>query len=85
MQVSGKKKVRIGKIVNNKMQKTVVVNVERRTPHPLYQRVVKQTKKYLAHDEREECGVGDKVKIIETRPLSKRKRWRVLEIIEKAQ
>ncbi|OGW15015.1 MAG: 30S ribosomal protein S17 [Nitrospinae bacterium RIFCSPLOWO2_12_FULL_45_22] len=67
------------------MQKTVVVNVERRTPHPLYQRVVKQTKKYLAHDEREECGVGDKVKIIETRPLSKRKRWRVLEIIEKAQ
>ena len=85
MQVSGKKKVRIGKIVNNKMQKTVVVNVERRTPHPLYQRVVKQTKKYLAHDEREDCGVGDKVKIIETRPLSKRKRWRVLEIIEKAQ
>jgi len=85
VQVSGKKKVRIGKIVNNKMQKTVVVNVERRTPHPLYQRVVKQTKKYLAHDEREECGVGDKVKIIETRPLSKRKRWRVLEIIEKAQ
>jgi small subunit ribosomal protein S17 len=65
------------------MQKTVVVKVERTPFHPLYRRIVRRSKKYLAHDEKGECQVGDKVKIIETRPLSKRKRWRILEIIEK--
>lgn len=85
MQVSGKRKIRVGEVVSDKMQKTVVVKVERRTPHPLYRRIVRKDKKYLAHDERGECQVGDKVKIMETRPLSKRKRWRVLEIIDRTQ
>jgi small subunit ribosomal protein S17 len=85
VQVTGKKKIRIGEVVKDKMQKTVVVNVERRNPHPRYHRVIKQNKKYLAHDERDQCRVGDKVRIVETRPLSKRKRWRVLEIISKVQ
>jgi small subunit ribosomal protein S17 len=85
VQGKGRRKIRAGKVVRDKMQKTVVVRVERRTPHPLYHRVIKQNKNYLAHDERGECQVGDKVKIIEIRPLSKQKRWRVLEITDKAQ
>lgn len=85
MQTTGRSKIRAGEVVKDRMQKTVVVKVERRTPHPLYRRIVKKNKKYLVHDERGECRVGDKVKMIETRPLSKHKRWRILEIIEKAQ
>jgi small subunit ribosomal protein S17 len=85
VQTTARRKIRVGEVIRDRMQKTVVVKVERRTPHPLYRRIVKRNKKYLAHDEKGECRMGDRVKIIETRPLSKYKRWRVLEIIERAQ
>jgi small subunit ribosomal protein S17 len=78
------RKIRIGKVVSDKMDKTVVVAVERVMRHPLYGKTIKRTKKFKAHDEENRCKVGDKVKIMETRPLSKEKRWRVVEIIEKA-
>lgn len=78
------RKERIGFVVSNKMDKTVSVEVERKTQHPLYKRVITQTKKFKAHDENEESNEGDKVKIVETRPLSKTKRWRVKDIIRKA-
>ncbi|MGM0444837.1 MAG: 30S ribosomal protein S17 [Bacillota bacterium] len=83
-EINTNKKIRTGFVASDKMDKTVTVAVERKTQHPLYKRVVKQTKKYKVHDEKNECNEGDKVRIIETRPLSKSKRWRVLEIIEKA-
>ncbi|MDZ7671422.1 MAG: 30S ribosomal protein S17 [Halanaerobiales bacterium] len=83
-EINTNKKIRTGFVASDKMDKTVTVAVERKTQHPLYKRVVKQTKKYKVHDENNECNEGDKVRIIETRPLSKAKRWRVLEIIEKA-
>jgi small subunit ribosomal protein S17 len=76
-----KRKVREGLVVSNKMAKTVVVAVETRAVHPLYKKAVRLTKKYKAHDENNACKPGDKVKIVETRPLSKEKRWRVAEII----
>jgi len=78
------RKVRIGKVVSDKMQKTVVVAVERLVQHPLYNKPVKMTTKFKAHDENNESKTGDTVKIMETRPLSKDKRWRVVEILEKA-
>ncbi|MEN6564953.1 MAG: 30S ribosomal protein S17 [Veillonellales bacterium] len=78
------RKTRIGKIVSDKMEKTVVVAVERLVQHPLYKKAVKHTIKFKAHDENNESHVGDTVKLMETRPLSKDKRWRVVEIIEKA-
>ena len=78
------RKVRIGKVVSDKMDKTVVVIVEDRVAHPLYGKIVKRTYRLKAHDEMNECGVGDRVKVMETRPLSKDKRWRVVEIVEKA-
>ncbi|BBB91368.1 MAG TPA: 30S ribosomal protein S17 [Methylomusa anaerophila] len=78
------RKVRIGKVVSDKMDKTVVVAVERLVQHPLYHKAVKQTAKFKAHDENNESHTGDVVKIMETRPLSKEKRWRVVEIMEKA-
>lgn len=77
-------KTRVGVVVSNKMDKTVVVAVTRQMMHPLYKKTVKKTKKFYAHDENNECGVGDKVEIKETRPLSRLKRWRVSEILEKA-
>lgn len=77
------RKVRIGVVVSDKAQKTVVVLVSRRFPHPLYGKQVTRTKKYHAHDENNEYRVGDTVRIVETRPLSKTKRWRVLELIER--
>ncbi|RMF88519.1 MAG: 30S ribosomal protein S17 [Nitrospinota bacterium] len=80
-----KRKVLVGEVVSNKMQKTVVVKVERLIQHPEYKRRVKRTKKYKAHDEMNRCQVGDTVRIVETRPLSKEKRWRVVEILTKAQ
>jgi len=80
----GQRKARIGTVVSNKMDKTVTVKVERVMQHPLYRKVVRRSKKYMAHDENNECRVGDVVKIMETRPLSRRKRWRVVEIIERA-
>jgi small subunit ribosomal protein S17 len=78
------RKQRVGVVVSDKMDKTVVVQVSRRYVPPLYKRVVGSRKKYAAHDEGNECRVGDTVRIMETRPLSKTKRWRVVEIIEKA-
>lgn len=78
------RKVRIGKVVSDKMQKTVVVAVERLVRHTLYNKPVKQTIRFKAHDENNESHVGDTVKIMETRPLSKDKRWRVVEILERA-
>lgn len=78
------RKIRIGKVVSDKMEKTVVVSVERLVQHPLYSKAVKQTVKFKAHDENNESHIGDTVKIMETRPLSKDKRWRVVEIIERA-
>ncbi len=82
--VQGLRKSRVGSVVSDKMDKTIVVSVETRISHPLYKKYIKVTKKYKAHDENNECRVGDKVKITETRPLSKQKRWRVVEIIERA-
>jgi len=78
------RKSRVGYVVSDKMDKTVVVSVENYVRHPLYGRTVKKSKKFKAHDEINQCKVGDKVKIVETRPLSKDKRWRVAEILEKS-
>jgi small subunit ribosomal protein S17 len=81
---SALRKVRQGKVVSNKMTKSIVVAIERRVPHKLYRKYFKLTTKLMAHDEKQEAGVGDVVKIMETRPLSKNKRWRLVEIVEKA-
>ncbi len=78
------RKTRIGVVVSNKMNKTITVAIERKVPHPIYKKYFKKTTKLMAHDEKQECGLGDKVKIMETRPLSKSKRWRLVEIVEKA-
>lgn len=78
------RKVRIGQVVSDKMDKTIVVRVETKIRHPLYGKIVKTSKKYKAHDENNEARVGDIIKMMETRPLSKDKRWRLVEIIEKA-
>ena len=78
------RKVVVGKVVSNKMDKTIVVAVEDSVKHKLYNNIVKRTVRFKAHDENNECGIGDRVKIMETRPLSKDKRWRLVEIIEKA-
>lgn len=78
------RKTRTGVVVSNKMDKTITVTVERKKKHPKYHKFVKATSKFMAHDEKGECGINDIVKIMETRPLSKNKRWRVVEIIEKA-
>jgi len=78
------RKTRVGKVVSDKMDKTIVVAIEDRIKHPLYGKIVKKTVKLKAHDEKNECGTGDTVKVMETRPLSKDKRWRLVEIIEKA-
>ena len=78
------RKERVGLVVSDKMDKTVVVAIKKRVRHPLYKKIVNKTKKFIAHDENNACGIGDKVLIQETRPLSKTKCWRVVEIIEKA-
>ncbi|SDJ17112.1 SSU ribosomal protein S17P [Lachnospiraceae bacterium G41] len=77
------RKVRIGKVISNKMDKTIVVAVENHVKHPLYGKIVKKTYKLKAHDENNVCQIGDKVKVAETRPLSKDKRWRLVEVVEK--
>lgn len=77
------RKTRTGIVTSNKMEKTITVSVERRLRHPLYGKFVKKTVKFMAHDEKNECSIGDTVTIMETRPLSKLKRWRLLEIVEK--
>jgi small subunit ribosomal protein S17 len=78
------RKERIGIVTSNKMEKSVVVMVETKIMHPKYGKFVKYSKKFMAHDEKGECGIGDTVKIMETRPMSKLKRWRLVEIVEKA-
>jgi len=78
------RKERIGQVVSNKMQKTITVTVDRKVKHPIYGKFVSKTTKFTAHDESDECNIGDTVKIMETRPLSKRKRWRLVEVLEKA-
>ena len=78
------RKTRVGVVTSNKMEKSITVSVERRLPHPIYGKFVKRTNKFMAHDESNECQIGDIVRIMETRPLSKNKRWRLLEIVEKA-
>ena len=78
------RKTRVGKVVSDKMDKTIVVAIEDNVKHPLYKKIVKRTYKIKAHDENNECNIGDRVKVMETRPLSKDKRWRLVEIIEKA-
>ncbi len=85
MSTSKNKKTRIGIVISNKMDKSVSVMIERLLEHPLYHKVIRKRKKVLAHDERNECQIGDRVKISETRPLSKLKRWKVDEIIERAE
>jgi small subunit ribosomal protein S17 len=84
METRNLRKERIGQVVSNKMEKSIVVSVQRRVKHPMYGKFIRKTTKFMAHDEKDECGIGDTVKIMETRPLSKRKRWRLVEIIEKA-
>ncbi len=79
------RKTRVGRVVSDKMDKTVVVAIEDRVQHPLYKKIIKRTLKLKVHDEKNECAIGDKIKVMETRPLSKDKRWRLVEIIEKAQ
>jgi len=78
------RKTRVGRVMSDKMDKTVVVAIEYRVKHPLYKKIVKKTYKLKAHDENNECRVGDVIKVMETRPLSKEKRWRLVEIVEKA-
>lgn len=78
------RKTRVGVVTSDKMEKTVVISVETLVEHPLYKKRIKRTTKFKAHDEQNQCKVGDKVKIVETRPLSKDKRWRVVEIVESA-
>ena len=78
------RKTRVGKVISNKMDKTIVVAIEDHVKHPLYKKIVNRTIKLKAHDENNTCGIGDRVLVMETRPMSKDKRWRVVEIIEKA-
>ncbi|HDQ45324.1 MAG TPA: 30S ribosomal protein S17 [bacterium] len=81
---SKRKKDFVGLVVSNKMEKSIVVSVERQIRHPLYKKYVKRTSKFMAHDEQNSCSVGDTVRIMEMRPLSRKKRWRLVEILEKA-
>ncbi|MBL7862059.1 MAG: 30S ribosomal protein S17 [Cyclobacteriaceae bacterium] len=78
------RKERVGKVVSNKMQKSITIAIDRKVKHPIYGKFMNKTTKFMAHDEKNEAGIGDTVRIMETRPLSKNKRWRLVEIIEKA-
>ncbi|KYG75349.1 MULTISPECIES: 30S ribosomal protein S17 [Roseivirga] len=84
METRNLRKERVGVVTSNKMDKTITVAVQRKEKHPIYGKFVKKTTKFAAHDEKNDCGIGDTVKIMETRPLSKNKRWRLVEIIERA-
>lgn len=84
MEIRNLRKERTGVVVSNKMEKSITVSIERKMKHPMYGKFVKKTSKFVAHDEKNECNVGDVVRIMETRPLSKRKCWRLVEIIERA-
>ena len=78
------RKIRVGKVISNKMQKSIVVAIDRRVAHPIYKKYFTRTSTFMAHDEKQEAHIGDLVKIMETRPLSKNKRWRLVEVVEKA-
>lgn len=82
---SSLKKTKIGTVVSNKMEKSIVVLVNRKVQHPLYKKYLTKSTKFMAHDENNQCQVGDRVKIVESRPLSRRKRWRLMEVLEKAE
>ncbi len=84
MEERGMRKTRVGRVVSDKMDKTIVIAIEDSVRHPLYKKIVKRTSKLKVHDENNECGVGDRVEVMETRPLSKDKRWRLVSIVEKA-
>jgi small subunit ribosomal protein S17 len=79
-----RRKVRTGRVISNKMQKSIVVAIERKVPHPIYKKYYKRTSTLMAHDEKREANIGDLVKVMESRPLSKMKRWRLIEVVEKA-
>jgi len=81
----GNKKTKVGTVVSSKMDKSILVRVDRKVKHPLYKKYITRSSKFVAHDEGDECRAGDKVKIVETRPMSRRKRWRLVEILEKAE
>ncbi|MDO1448477.1 30S ribosomal protein S17 [Rhodocytophaga aerolata] len=83
-QIRNVRKERVGKVTSNKMTKSITVAIQRKVKHPIYGKFMNKTTKLMAHDENNECGIGDTVRIMETRPLSKNKRWRLIEIIEKA-
>ncbi len=78
------RKERTGQVISDKMDKSIVVSVQRKVKHPIYGKFIRKSTRFMAHDEKNECGIGDTVKIMETRPLSKRKRWRLVEVLEKA-
>lgn len=82
---SSLKKTKIGTVVSNKMEKSIVVLVNRKVQHPLYKKYITKSTKFMAHDEHNQCQIGDRVKIVESRPLSRRKRWRLMEVLEKAE
>ena len=84
MEERNSRKVREGLVTSNKMDKSIVVEIERREKHPIYGKFIKKTSRFMAHDEKNDCNIGDTVRIMETRPLSKRKHWRLVEIIERA-
>ena len=84
MKTRAKRKTKIGKVVSDKMNKSMVISVERRVRHPLYNKYFRKTSKFMAHDEENKCEIGDTVRILETRPLSRLKRWRLVEVIKKA-
>ena len=84
METRNLRKERVGKVVSNKMDKGITVAVQRKVKHPMYGKFIGKTTKFMAHDEKNDCGIGDTVKIMETRPVSKNKRWRLVEIIERA-
>lgn len=84
MEVRNLRKTRTGRVVSNKMDKTITVLIERKVKHPIYGKFVNKSTKFMAHDEKNECGIGDTVSIMEIRPLSKNKRWRLVEIVERA-
>lgn len=84
METRGLRKTKVGTVIKNKMEKSITIAIERKVAHPLYKKYFKKTTKLMAHDENNECGIGDVVKVMETRPLSKNKKWRFVEIVEKA-
>jgi len=84
METRGLRKTKVGVVIKNKMEKSIIIAIERKVAHPIYKKYFKKTTKLMAHDENNECGIGDVVRVMETRPLSKNKKWRFVEVVEKA-